>query len=1327
MGRRAGRRSARIGFAMVAFLILPALGALALPDLQIANPTLVPEIVEQGEITFIRASVSSSGFAGGDAVIVRIALRRVDLQEECCYSERALTSQQVRSGYLLEEPIDTSSREPGTYAITISVDPAGLVAEEDETNNQAILFLQVLALKSELHPQQLISEPASPVDRGQAVAIATEIENSGHREAGGFSVVFSLFPAFAASSGSSVPTLQFSPATSEGNLDAATVDDPSGLDFETWFEEVGRSLGEDAWIPFWSANVSGLDLDDDIKLASVLPTGQGLRDLLVPAYLMSDEMALLQDGTTVYAIRVVVDPPQSGDGDDLSDPAGSVVEEDESNNMLVGALTVRPSTLALPELHLTNLYLEGPLPLESGDRQDITVVVVNTGGSPAPVGEGTPAPVVEIEVLYRRAGVGSNQWQSLGTETIATTGDRLGIEEGNNTVEDNNLEISVTGIPLDPGSYELKAVVDPANQVEEQNEDNNELTISFSVEGGELHPIGILVASDELRQGGAFSLSTPIRNTGKLALTSFVVGFFLDDVRFDTFYYYESASGNRDGGVEEDEIAWAQGVLDTEGVPPGEYELRVVVDPDNAIPEMDEENNEIARTVKILPREARKPELVPVSLTLEPNSPLTELSDAGVEVEILNRGTLDASGFVVALELQATGAAGGSWTRVAGVDGAEGVLVPALSRGGRTILAFSLRAANLPEIGPYQLRAVVDAFDQIAELDEENNTLSIGLRVGPPEAEFVPPSPYANLVFKALTVAPTQNLDAREEITVQEAIVWNAGQEASGAFDVSLCWRDASGLCVPVSDPIRILGLDAETEIELAAQLPAIEASVIPGSYQIVGIVDATDEVDEHGREQDNSAIAYVQVTGMVKPDLTIDGIWFSSESPIEVGEKRTAFARVRNRSGDVGASAFKVRFEQIEGGPIHDVVVERLGPNGTLDLPFSLSTSFAGEFALRVTVDVENAVTETDDDDLSNNNSMDATFTVAEVEPVSVAEAANLGGSVRHLVVDPAADVLFAASAGGRIVAFRHADATDVVFDVTLGDGVVGLAFVDGVALYIGTESGSLHVLNPMTGVEQDEIVLPAARSITWLEAGANGTLYVGTTKGIMSLDAMGSLTTAVVPSEVVSSLEIDASDGFVHAVTDASVYTLDPQLVFQCQLTDLPGTLSAVAVGPGAVYVGTQGGVLFAYSRCGAGASWRWRYPRDVPLGSAVTAVVVDPGDFDPIYIATADGRLIALDAFGSELWVHTATSGLPAEPVWDGRTGRVFFVDGDGTPYVLSASGSEAVTIDAAVSAGVSVSSPLAIDEYIAGLGSDARLVRVYYYGADDGVVYVIRTDR
>ena len=99
---------------------------------------------------------------------------------------------------------------------------------------------------------------------------------------------------------------------------------------------------------------------------------------------------------------------------------------------------------------------------------------------------------------------------------------------------------------------------------------------------------------------------------------------------------------------------------------------------------------------------------------------------------------------------------------------------------------------------------------------------------------------------------------------------------------------------------------------------------------------------------------------------------------------------------------------------------------------------------------------------------------------------------------------------------------------------------------------------------------------------------------------------------------------------------------------------------------------------------------------------------------------------------MWTYTGPedsplAGLASAPAWDGRTGRVLIVDTEGTPTVLSSGGTEAFSIDAAASSGVAVKSSLIIDDYMVSAGSSARVVRIYYYGGDDGNVYVIQTDR
>jgi len=1343
MGERSGRRSARVGLAMVLFLALPALGALGLPDLRLSDPSIDPTAVDQGDPAVVSATVSSSGIVEADEVAIRIAWRRVDLHEECGFAERTASPQEIRRGYLIEEPIDTSSLVAGTYSITITVDPGNLIPEEDETNNQATLLLDVRALKPELHPQKLVLNPASPVERGEAVAVTAEIENSGDHVAGGFTVQFFLFPAFCVTEEMAIYRVSATIAGDEQRGEWSFEELASSADFNTeaWFAEVGDELDDRMWIPFWSVHVPGLDMDDTIELTGVLPTGMGLLDMLVeeatqeeprpmiPGSIMralnprsdepdnprdESEIELLKRAETIYAISVVVDPEGS---EDLR-----VLEEDEKNNRITGVLTICSSTLALADLQIERLYLDGPLPLEWEDRQDVTVVVANTGGVAAPSDRDDDTARVEIEISYRRVGAGSSEWKSLGTQEIADIDDRLGIEEENDKVENDDVEIDVEDLSLAPGQYELRATVDPDNQIAEQNEGNNELVIGFSVEGAELHPTGILVGSSVVRQGDTISVTAPIRNTGERTLESFVVGFFLDDLRFDTYYYYEPAI-DRDDGLEERDVAQARGLLETADLAPGEYELRVVVDPDDAIPEMDEHNNAISRTLTILPREPRKAELVPIAIALVPDSPLPAAQDVDVELTVWNRGTLDASGFLVGLELRSEKSQ--TWTRID--DPEARVLVSGLPRGGRETLRLRLSHRHITLEGPYALRTVVDVADQIEELDEANNLLATAFWVGPPEAPPPPPTPQPNLVIEDMSVTPSTDLDALQLLQTRVTIA-NTGLRDAEASTVSLYWVDGSGARTPA-------GQHAVPELAAGASVvledSTIAAPALAGVYRLCGQADSHYEIEEQS-ELDNERCVLVGVTGSVKPDISVTEVRFSADQPFEKDVQVRVFATVKN-VGVVAAGPFRVRFAQHDEGPRADAPVAGLGPGESITLAFNVSTSSVGDFVLSVIADVDDTVTESDDDAQTNNNTAEAPFTVVPVASVSVEELATLGAQVRHLAVDQASDVLYAASLDGRIVAFRHGRPPTMLFDVTVQGPVSVVALSPGAALYVVTGIGVVCVLDPETGETREEIALPESVTVSSIAISGGGAVYFGTNVGVLMLEAQGGVVTGDASVGQVFAMALDSATGYVYAMADSALYVFDAYLEQKCSITDYSANPTSIAVGHDGVYLGTEDGVLIAYAACdGNDLAEMWRHPQAGVLGSAIAAVVVDPRDFDPIYVAVEEGMLAALDYAGNELWTYFGSPDSPlatveSAPAWDARTGRVFIVDALGIPHVLTASGLEALVIDAGLSAGVHVQSALIIDEYTLGTGGGARLLRAYYFGGDNGTVYMIQTER
>jgi hypothetical protein len=381
----------------------------------------------------------------------------------------------------------------------------------------------------------------------------------------------------------------------------------------------------------------------------------------------------------------------------------------------------------------------------------------------------------------------------------------------------------------------------------------------------------------------------------------------------DTAYY-------RGGGLAQNESVTLRGHLDTTDLPASTYNLRVVVDPDRRLADNDRMNNEMVIPFRISEPPARLAELHPTEIEVSPPSPLLRdeedaLPDGrhemAITARIRNAGSIDSGRFQVEFASRYRASSDAPWgpfcadcTTADCVDPIFCVRqdVVNLERGLSKVVQRTCDITDWP-VGLYEIRVRVDPpganspRGEVAEQDEDNNTMIIGFRVGSTEAEIIPTTPYPNLVFETLRIAPTQDLDARERVTVEEAVVRNAGEEEAGAFDVSLCWQGRDGLCVPAGAAVPVESLAGESEVDLASRFGTIAAPATPGSYQLVGIADASEQIDERGRESDNRASAFAQVTGMVKPDLTIERIWFSAEPPFEAGTPVTAFARVRNLS----------------------------------------------------------------------------------------------------------------------------------------------------------------------------------------------------------------------------------------------------------------------------------------------------------------------------------------------------------------------------------------------------------------------------------------------
>jgi len=149
---------------------------------------------------------------------------------------------------------------------------------------------------------------------------------------------------------------------------------------------------------------------------------------------------------------------------------------------------------------------------------------------------------------------------------------------------------------------------------------------------------------------------------------------------------------------------------------PGTYTLKVIVDPENLVDELNETNNEISVSVSV------KMKLLP-DLTVE-FTDLPEKFIAGTEYEVKalvkNVGEAEAGSFNVELK--------------ANESSIEKVPVEGLAAGSSITVTFKWKPE---EVGTYTLKATVDPENLIEEKDETNNAATVAVTVSAPVPWYV--------------------------------------------------------------------------------------------------------------------------------------------------------------------------------------------------------------------------------------------------------------------------------------------------------------------------------------------------------------------------------------------------------------------------------------------------------------------------------------------------------------------------------------------------------------------------------------------------------------
>jgi len=1035
--------------------------------------------------------------------------------------------------------------------------------------------------------------------------------------------------------------------------------------FLYWQGEIGASLAapETSWVQFGSALVPGLGRDGRLRIEQPLDTL--LLDLLSP------ELGTI----TPHTIRVVVDAPDN------------VSEEDPDNNEMIGSLGVLPSDLSLPELRPVALTFDRDLPLawgnETSEEVTATVTVVNFGGSTAPGSRENP---IVVRFAFRR--LGELAWTDIPADNIRPVREDIAIEEGRNSVE-----ATVDLVFDEPGSYEVMADVDPGNLIAEQNEGNNRIVVGLSVQGSELHPLGVEVGSAPVRQGDAITVVSLVENTGEKTATAFTVGFYIDTLRFDTFSY----TGE---GLERDDSVKAEGVLQTTDLPPGPYTLRVVVDPDDRVAELDEANNVISTPLALLPPVARRAELHPTSLILDPPSPIPAGVGVRVVATLWNTGAIDAERFQVALAYSPDH--GVSWIRFSVED------VPSIARGERRAIEGWLPTSSLAAGARYTLRVLVDSSAQVEEEDETNNALLAGLFLG---VATTPSSLGADLTASDLVFTPPSPIPQRMEVRVC-AEVSNTGQQAVGGFSVGLSYRtDLAGTFIPFATE-SVPGLAAGRSVTVCRTLDT--RSLPLGSIEVKAVADSAGQVAEADEaNNERTRTIYVGATSQ-KPDLSPTAWRIDPPSPVEQGVSALVCVKVANL-GAGSAGSFSVSYAYLATSYVSfaTATVAGLAGGQTVEVCRALDTSSLapGTYAVRMTIDPDQRVPEQNED----NNELSAYFTLTVPPKPSLQALFRSSGVVRLFSGDVGNGTVYAASDDGKLYALNHDNASLAGFPFSAGSAIRALALDTGSVrtAYLGTANGELVAVGLDSGLEIRRTSL--GEEVLALDVDQFGNVYAGTAARLVSLTRTGGERWAVALAGAARDLIVDRVRSAAYVSTSTgSLVAVSTSGAPKWQ-ADLGVPLTALALGE-AIYVGTEDGNVRAVSPGGTvGAGFT--------AGGAVSGLTVDSGRStgQPVYATSADGKLYALDRSLRLQW--TATSGAPirAAARVDPRSGLVAFGSDDGKLYVVNPDGSAAFT----ASVGSPIRSSPWIDALVERTGTGVVLKRAIRFGTEDKTVYRLVT--
>ena len=432
----------------------------------------------------------------------------------------------------------------------------------------------------------------------------------------------------------------------------------------------------------------------------------------------------------------------------VADPLNQISEIDELNNELRTSFILIASSIGLPDLQPISLLYTRTNPESADDMLpwNVTTTVQNPTS------------------------------QQAGAFTVAFLLDGVEFDRQFLFALPANSTVDVVGgfdpfiLELTPGTYAISVVIDPDEQVLEQDEENNSIAGALTLLSPDLHPISLAFDKSVLRLDEEMRVTAKIANGGEGTAKNVDVGFYVDHVRFALIQIPVLGRGLTTS-IEAILSPDAVGLTDA----PQTYEIEIIVDPTNALPELDEANNRMARSMTILEPGIRQPELHPESIELGPASPieLGRTDTVTLSTVVRNSGRAPAEDFDVSFYYRVKG--GLRWERIpcSGESSCSGLDLAS----GMQSKYVSILPVILLQPGIYEIRVWVDSSSVVPELDESNNALVTSLTL---LAARLPDLAFS--FTQGIRVEPSTQVQRGQTVRFTPTITNNGDLDASGFF-----------------------------------------------------------------------------------------------------------------------------------------------------------------------------------------------------------------------------------------------------------------------------------------------------------------------------------------------------------------------------------------------------------------------------------------------------------------------------------------------------------------------------------------------------------------